>query len=42
MINKNMSEKKEKKPDDTLNASVAAKLVIKDSKTKKVVLKTRG
>ena len=46
MINSKMKddEKKEKevKPDEELEGSVAAHLVIKDTKTGKVIVNTRG
>lgn len=42
MINSNMKDEKDKKPNEELQASVAARLVIKDKKADKVIVKTRG
>lgn len=44
MINSKMKDdkKKEVKPDEELEGSVAAHLVIKDTKTGKVIVNTRG
>jgi hypothetical protein len=42
MEKKKVEEKQDKKPNETMNGSVAAHLVIKDKATKKVVVNTRG
>jgi hypothetical protein len=39
---KKEAEKREKNPDETLDGSVAAHLVIKDTKTGNVIINTRG
>lgn len=42
MINKSMSEKKDKKPDESLKGEVADFLKIRDKNTNKDIIKTRG
>ena len=39
---KKEAEKQEKKPDENLEGSAAAHLVIKDAKTGNVIINTRG
>jgi len=42
MNDKKEEKKAEQKPDETLNGSAAAHLVIKDAKTGNVIINTRG
>lgn len=42
LINKSMNEKKEKRPDETLKGEIVDFLKIRDKKTNKDIIKTRG